>query len=323
MERRILLAFAATVVFGTGCGGSTENASTDGAGAGATSGPSGPSGSTGNGGATSGSSTGGSDPGKTVTRTMTPFTVPSGGEVYKCQNFANPFGGEAEVTQFESHMTPGSHHLLLFYKEGGGDAPIEDCSGLEFDATPYSTQLPDDTVTYPPGVAALVQPTTGMRLQSHYLNTTGQELTANVTITFHLAAPGTVTAHAGVLFVVDPNIYVPPGQTQVVKHDCQLPFDMNLVKVSSHMHKHGTKFTSTVAGATLFETTDWSDPVPGLFDPPRGVKGGDPLHFECTLVNMGTTILTFGESAENNEMCILAGSYFPVPSDDSVTVGCN
>ncbi len=75
---------------------------------------------------------------------MDSFVVPAGGEVYKCQNFANPFGGaNAEVTKFESHMTPGSHHLLLFYKKNPTDGPLEDCSGLEFAATPYSTQLPD------------------------------------------------------------------------------------------------------------------------------------------------------------------------------------
>ena len=54
-----------------------------------------------------------------ITLTMSPFVVPAGGEVYKCQNFANPFGGaDTEVTAFESHMTKGSHHLLLFYKPG-------------------------------------------------------------------------------------------------------------------------------------------------------------------------------------------------------------
>src|SRR5262245_14890758 len=99
------------------CGGSPDDQSTSShAAASAGAGGSGPAGSTGSG-STSGSGAGGGS-GKSVTLKMTPFTVPSGGEVYKCQNFANPFGAEAEVSAFESHMTPGSHHMLLFYKEG-------------------------------------------------------------------------------------------------------------------------------------------------------------------------------------------------------------
>jgi len=327
--RRIPTIALASCMFAIGCGdGADEDTAaggSKGAGAGSTTGPStgpGPSGS--GDAATSGAgASGGGDTGKTVTLTMTEFTVPSGGEVFKCQNFANPFGGDAEVTKFESHMTAGSHHLLLFYKDGVGDAPLEECSGLEFAATPYGSQVPDDSVSYPDGVAALVKATTGFRLQTHYLNTTPAELTAKVTVTFHLAEPGTVTAHAGVLFVVEPNIFVAPGQTQVVKHDCSLPFDMNLIKATSHMHKHATHFTSSIAGAKVFETAQWADPVPAVFEPPRSVSGGAPVHFECTFTNTGTIPLTFGESATNNEMCIFIASFYPVPSDDSVTVGCD
>src|SRR6185503_13960103 len=70
---------------------------------------------------------------ETVTLTMDPFVVHAGEEVYKCQNFANPFNGDAEIARFESHMTPGSHHMLLFHgDEYDADGPLVDCSGLEF-----------------------------------------------------------------------------------------------------------------------------------------------------------------------------------------------
>src|SRR5437773_3606118 len=63
--------------------------------------------------------------------TMGPFAVPAGGEVYQCQTFANPFGGhDTEVSAFESHMSPGSHHLLVFYRPGGSPQPMSTCSGL-------------------------------------------------------------------------------------------------------------------------------------------------------------------------------------------------
>ena len=80
--------------------------------------------------------------------------------------------------------------------------------------------------------------------------------------------------------------------------------------------------TATIAGETVFATTEWAEPDPTFFDPPRSVGGGDPLHFECTFVNNSSQPLYFGESAENNEMCIFAASFYPVP-EGQVTVGCN
>jgi hypothetical protein len=259
-------------------------------------------------GATTGA--GGSDP-NSVTITLDSFDVPPGAEVYKCQNFSNPFGGIAEVRAFESHMSAGSHHLLLFYKNGVSDGPLEDCSGLEFAPTPYSTQLKDDTVAFPTGVAAEIPAAQGLRVQSHYLNVTGQTITAHVEITFHLADPATVTDHAGVMFIVQPDIQVAPNSTQVVSYDCNVPTDMHVMKAASHMHSHGSKFTSTVAGVPFYDTTTWDEPAPTVFDPTMDLKSGDPLHFECTFVNDTSSTLTFGESAKTNEMCILVASYYP------------
>lgn len=237
-----------------------------------------------------------------------------GEEVYKCQNFANPFGADTDIQAFESHMTPGSHHLLLFYKDNAMDTPLTNCSGLEFAATPYTTQLPDDTVAYPAGIAAALPAKKGIRLQSHYLNTTGQPVEAHVTMTLHAADPATVKEHAGVLFIVQTNIDVGPNSTTDITYDCHLPADMNVLKVASHMHKHGTKFVSTVAGKPFYNTDTWDEPKPTLYDPAMPLKGGDPLHFACTFVNNSPDTLTFGESAKTNEMCILAASVYPVPA---------
>src|SRR5207253_289942 len=99
---------------GTTNGGNTNGGTTGG---GTTGG--GTNGST-TGGGTTGSATGGTT-GTTndiVTLRSETFKVPAGGEVFVCQDFGNPFGGmDTDVQEFESHMSPGSHHLLLFYKD--------------------------------------------------------------------------------------------------------------------------------------------------------------------------------------------------------------
>jgi len=91
-----------------------------------------------------------------ITLTMSPFVVPAGGEVYRCQDFANPFGGEGAFDAIESHLTAGSHHLFVFYRDGLTNGPVEECSGLEFSPGPFATQLRDERLDYPPGIAAMV-----------------------------------------------------------------------------------------------------------------------------------------------------------------------
>lgn len=308
----------------TACGGNTETTPTGSTSSAAATTSSG-AGGAGTGGADSTGATSGTGgaAGETLTLKMESFTVGPGQEVYKCQNFKNPFGAvAADVSAFESHMTGGSHHLLLFYKKNATDSALSDCSGLEFAATPYSTQLPDDTLEFPAGVAAQVPTNQGFRLQSHYLNTTSKPIEAHVELTFHLAKPGTVKDHAGVLFVVEPQFSIGPNSTQVVNHTCTLPYDMNLIKAGSHMHKHGTHFDATIGAEKIFETTTWDEPKPALFAPALAVKGGEKLDFNCTFVNNSPNTLTFGESAETNEMCIFVSSFYPVP-EGLVTVGCD
>ncbi len=264
---------------------------------------------------------GGND-GESITITLDEFVVQPGEEVYKCQNFANPFGEDTDIQEFESHMTPGSHHLLLFYKQDAVDGPLEDCSGLEFAPTPYSTQLPDDSVAFPEGVAARLPGENGIRLQSHYLNVSPDPITAQVQVTLHRSEDGTVTDRAGVLFIVQPDIQVGPHSTETVTYDCTVPIDMKVMKASSHMHKHGTAFTSSVGDETFYETETWDEPQPAVYDPPMELEAGAPLHFECTFQNDSNDTLTFGESAESNEMCILVASFYPAP-ENLPTITCD
>jgi hypothetical protein len=119
----------------------------------------------------------------TYTIALDHFVVAPGQERYACQDFANPFGGApAAIHQFASHMTPGSHHLLVFYKPGAGDGALADCSGTEFAAGPYGSQRPDDAIVYPDGVAAVVAPTDGFRVQAHYLNASSAPLDVAVEV---------------------------------------------------------------------------------------------------------------------------------------------
>ncbi len=258
-----------------------------------------------------------------ITLTMSPFVVPAGSEVYRCQNFANPFGGDGAFDAIESHMTPGSHHLFVFYRDGITDGPVEECGGLEFSPGPFATQLRDERMNYPAGIAAAIGAGQGIRLNAHYLNTTSQDISPTVVVKFRRVNPNAHYQLAGMFVMSTLKLEIQPHESKTIPVDCAAPADMNLVSVSSHMHQHGVAFRSDVGGQFLYSSETWHNPPREAFDPSRLIKTGDKIHFECDYVNQTDSTLTFGESASTNEMCVLFGQFYPYDPNGQVSLDCS
>ena len=260
---------------------------------------------------------------------MGPFTVPASSEVFKCQTFANPFNGaDAEIAEFESHMTTGSHHMLMLYQNNATDGALQDCSGLTFGPMAYGAQQPDTVLTYPAGIATLIKGTQGFNIVSHYLNSSQSAITAQVQIIMHKAQPGTVTDHAGVYFLNDISALYPPVggvpahtmKTITASYTTTIP--MNLLFGVAHMHSRSINLTATYgASNTLLYTTDsWDNAPQTAFTPPVQLPTGTKITWSCTIDNTTNNTLTFGESAGTNEMCIFDGQYYPVPAGMDPTI---
>ena len=263
-------------------------------------------------------------PDETVTLQSQTFTVPAGQEVFMCQDFANPFGTvDTDVQQWESHMTPGSHHLLLFYKDNATNTDVTPCSGLEFSPTPYGAQQPDAQVVYPDGIAALVKGTQGFHLNMHYLNAKQTDIQATVKIVLHKSKAGTVTQRAGLFFFNNVTaIVVKPGEKKTISATCPFPKAVNLLYGVAHMHRRSTNMTATVNGNMLYTTDQWDASPMQRFDPAVPVAAGAQLTWSSTIDNTdGTDLITFGESALTNEMSIFDGQYYPADPDHP-TIEC-
>jgi hypothetical protein len=280
----------------------------------------GASGSAGGGGSSGSAGQGGLTP-ELVTIKTTPRSIAPGEEAFFCQNFANPFGKNVEVLESESFMTPGSHHMFVFYEPGASDGEVKDCSGLEFKRPLHLAQTPQQATSYPAGVGRVVTTDDGLRVSAHYLNTGTATIEAQISVVFKVVPQGTVEHQAGALFFNNLAIYVPPNSPGQAQKSCSLPYDVKLVSVVSHMHQYATSFVATASsGETIYETTDWDEPVPAVFEPPLPLAGGTQITFTCSYQNTTSSALTFGDSAKENEMCILAGVYYPAP--DGAGIDC-
>jgi hypothetical protein len=273
-------------------------------------------------------------PGSTrYTFTLTSFQVAPSAEVYKCQDFPNPFGGsDVAILQSQSVMSKGSHHMFA-YKLAPTDAspanlgadgaagPLVDCpaGGLEFHPFFHTSQTPVQVNTYPAGVGRALNGTDNVRLQVHYINTTTETITAAMTVTIDTVAPSAVKFLAAELFVNAVGVNVPPGASTQT-WSTTLPQDINLVGAGGHMHSRGTHFEAGAAPSLtatnwthLYSTDTWDEPQAVGFDPPLQLAAGDVIKYSCSYSNSTANTLTFGESAAKNEMCIFSGTYYPAP----------
>ncbi len=248
--------------------------------------------------------------------TLDEFELASGGEAYKCQNFKNPLGRDVAILQSQSLMSSGSHHLAAFRIEENAEGPLEDCSGLEFHATIHAAQTPRAVTTYPAGVGAYLKGSDGVRLNAHYFNLSKQSIVAKVTVAIDYVEADQVTHKAAQIHLNDGTVKVPPGRgsaggTLTIPADVG---DIHIVSLQSHMHRRGVHFVASTADRDkLYETTSWHEPPVQSFDPAIRLAAGSSITWRCEIQNETTQTLTFGESADTNEMCVLTGYYYPAP----------
>lgn len=261
------------------------------------------------------------DPPGTATISTDPFMVQPGQEVFKCQNFKNPFAGKDTAIQtLSSQLAKGSHHLHLYNLTEGTSYSLEDCSGSDFHSLLYNTGRPVDQMPYPVGMAAKLRGNTGLRVQLHFLNTTTDQLTATSTVKMiPVADPSTVTKWVASIYLNRIGLTVPPGM-QTINTSCSIPSaygQIGLVRGVSHMHSRGIHFVAkTSTGTTLIDDTTWDEPPPHFYDPPIMMNPGDSLDWTCTYQNDTGMTLTFGNSAATNEMCIFTGRYYSSDTND-------
>ncbi len=260
---------------------------------------------------------------QTATISFTPTQVAPGGEIFKCQNFENPFGfTDVEILRSESFMTTGSHHMFVFYQDNSFNGGVEDCSGLEFGQTIHSAARPQQINDYPDGVGRRIVGSQGLRVLVHYLNTTPTTQTMEINVTFDYVPPGSITGVAGSVFANQPFINVPPRSPGSAGGSCGVPMDVFLLGGVSHMHQYGTHFiANTNTGVELYQGTEWNEPTPRAFDPPLFLGAGTRIDYSCQYNNHSAQTLTFGDSAQFNEMCIFAGTYY-TEGGDGRSISC-
>jgi hypothetical protein len=243
------------------------------------------------------------------------FSVPPGGEVYKCQDFTNPFGKDIGIVQEVTTLAPGSHHMFAFVMPNNQltlQGSLADCpsGGVEFHEYLTTSGSPLATTSYPPSTGRIFSASNGVRLNVHLINADSAPKDAFVAYKVTYVDPTTLTNKVASIFLNQVGVRVPPG-TSTQSKTYTLTQDINLLDDASHMHKRGVHFVaSTDTGQMLYDGTDWQEPKLKSFDPPLHLAAGTKITWSCTYNNDSGRTLSFGESAANNEMCIFPGEFY-------------
>jgi hypothetical protein len=263
------------------------------------------------------------DPPGTVTLTTDTFQLQPGQEIYKCQNFDNPFQGkDTPVFKISTDMSKGSHHLFVFNLTEGTGRSLEDCTISDFHPIVHTAGAPHAETTYPDGMATKIYGSTGLRIQLHYVNTSSDVLTVGATAKLSPTPdPANVTKWVAQLYMNREVMSVPPGMGQTVTTTCSIPATygtIGLVVGMTHMHMRGVREVATTnTGVMLADVNTWDEPPPIPYDPPIMLNPGDAVTWTCTYNNNTGRTLTFGQSATDNEMCIYEARYFSGNANDT------
>jgi len=309
----------------TGTGGATTGTGGATGGAGGTTGGAG--GTTGGTGGTGGGTDGGADTlpppaaGTGIQMKTKMFTIMPGQELFKCYHAQIPLDTELDVAEFESLMSVGSHHFIL-YRADGDTAPLDtitdgSCAGGLNNSWVYSSGQPRYGFKNPPGVAMVLNAKQRVGFDMHYINTTTKPIDAQVTLNM-IFATGTFQK-AAPLISFNVGINIPPNGQQTVTGTCTPGAGANFYMASTHTHKRGVLATihrvlaDGTVGEELVHTTDWEKPDLASWNavPFLTFKPGEKFRYSCSYQNDRNVPVTVGNSAETNEMCMAVTYFFP------------
>ncbi|HVO29563.1 MAG TPA: hypothetical protein VMV18_02455 [bacterium] len=252
-----------------------------------------------------------------VTIGIAPWTVQAGEDRIWCKTMKVPFDQTIDVSKFTIDMAPGSHHFILYRTTANLPDGFGDCPAMGNETFVVGSQNPGTfAFAYPQGLAMPLFAGEQLVLQSHYVNASNAAIQAKVDVTMDLIPHSEVTNYVETFLIPDTSFAIPPqtfGYTDGGKNQTETP-GLNILSISSHMHKRGTLFTIAEIGATssnnLFTTTTWDAPPIKVFDPPLVTDASKKLHYQCTWDNETTHTIHFGPTTED-EMCIMVVTVYP------------
>jgi hypothetical protein len=258
--------------------------------------------------------------------------VPAGTEYYKCKIEPVPYHDTIAAHSVQSLLTAGTHHMnitLITNSDSPTEPGLYDCKKLQADypmlmenTTIYASQRPDQSLTLPEGVAALLPPGLAIMTEVHFLNATHEAIHVESQTNVYTMPVDQVKEHIWGMTLRDSNIDIPAGAVDHVEWTrCVMNKDVDLLFMTTHTHQLAVRttvshFDGKATGDLMVENQDWSTPV--LHDytaAPIHVPAGQGFELACHYNNTTDHDVHWGLNA-TDEMCQTSFGF--TPGDSSI-----
>ncbi len=237
-------------------------------------------------------------------------------------------GPDSAVNLLSSYQVlPYNHHNQVKSVPEGGppDGTLEECDEEDMRAyqpfidgvPPYDiaggANLPPPSESWnqmdlPDGYAVKLDQGRRWVLETHYVNTTDQDLLVNSAINLGFMPIEDVNTWVGVLQLDSGPPAIPPGE-YTLEFDCAFQTDLEILVVSSHMHENGMAYAVDFlpqdgGSERIHEVPEWNDgfrayPKLDVWEPGElTVIAGEVFRTSCSWNNRTEDVLNFPE-----EMC--------------------
>lgn len=261
--------------------------------------------------------------------TWGPFTIAAGEEDTRCVEKRLTNAEAKWIAKIHTRLTGASHHLIVYRMPGTEERPepypclpFIDTLRPESEGAPLMvSQIPQETLELPRGVAFDVAPQQLVRLEMHYLNASDAPMEVTAEAIFEVLPPEELRHEADFLFIGNPDIRLPPGPSTLGPTPFEMPEELADVKIfamTGHTHQWGTnvvvehvpqKYADPVP-VYDYPNWSWKEPPVARYWPPLDMPRGAGFQFTCSWDNRSGKTVEFGESTED-EMCFFWSYYYP------------
>jgi hypothetical protein len=284
----------------------------------------------------------------TLTLRIGPFEMQPGEESTRCVTAALPTTVPIDVVQISTQQAL-SHHVI-FYRESPDRATTDlvRCPPLNLlgggSRAPLfigeSNRPEESQLTLPTGVSYRLEAKQIYTIEGHFLNAATTARQAYADVILKLAPEGAAVQQADMIFISALSALnksydsIKPGLPPMTSTRLDPVFqpmtasiqDAQVFALTTHQHRFGTRaeiFKSrdvSETGESLYVNTDWEHPVLKHFSPALSFAPGEGFRFYCEYNNTLTKYVKFGDSAVDEEMCII-WAHLKLPDGSSAGMG--
>ena len=246
-----------------------------------------------------------------------------------------PVGNSADVyvNRIQTNMRRGSHHFVLYtftpampsflvppsgqvrdIRNSDGTYNILNLIPMEYHVFFAGTQTLASDYTFPPGVALRLPAGAMLDINSHYVNSSPQDLVGEAEANLYTVPQEQVQTVASTLNLNNTDLTLPPGRDTTITRTFKFTTLTRVVMLTSHMHARGQSFVIRIAGGprngeVVYTSTSWDHPQILSFESPIVLQPGEGLTSAVTYRGDASKVVRFGLTSED-EMDIVFGYWY-------------